>query len=682
MPISTSKIAFKKKIPVVSLKRTQDKNHNQMRLVASADGVLLDVNDAFARELGVSVNDLQNRNLLDTILFQDFDNAVDDRALFNNLSSAQNRGPLSNLRAGIHTVLIGANQTAFAFQFDWISGHNGQHYLVASSVDEGEEPNWSDVIQKLNGNNSPAQPTIKRAVTPKNTSLKPKPAKQKITVETTNVTTDDMACFADINRNIQCVLSPDGYILRHNHIYSEKILIKGQVSFLDIVHDDDRATVRQYIQSLSMHDAEDGIGQDGIKFETRMKDQKGNPLWMFWRIHEKDDHLYCLGHDISGLKKTELSLKRREQELSEAQALANMGHWRWVVGSETLEWSDQIYKIFDVNPDDFIPTLDNANARLHKRDIGHMMQAFQRAIIEQNNYDIDFRVVRQNQSIGYVRCEGRCETDADGDVIALYGVMQDITPQTEHEMELRAAKDAAEQAYASKSRFLANMSHELRTPLNAIIGFSDMMNKQMLGPMGNDKYLEYSESIKHSGEHLLSLITDILDMSKIEAGKYELDLEKFQLGEVIKTAVRMIESRAQDGAITINNKILSNGPIIIADRRAVMQMLLNILSNAVKFTKEKGEISISIDAFENHVSIKIADNGIGIPANKLSAVLRPFEQVSTEFTRNHEGSGLGLAITKELAELHGGMISLESTVGEGTVVAVRLPKDASKFQSK
>ena len=205
-----------------------------------------------------------------------------------------------------------------------------------------------------------------------------------------------------------------------------------------------------------------------------------------------------------------------------------------------------------------------------------------------------------------------------------------------------------------------------------------MMNKQMLGPIGNDKYLEYSESIKDSGEHLLALITDILDMSKIEAGKYELDLEKIQLGDVINTAVRMIESRALDGKIKLNNQIKGKEPIIIADRRAVMQILLNILSNAVKFTKEQGEINISIEEFENHISIKITDNGIGIPANKLSAVLRPFEQVSTEFTRNHEGSGLGLAITKELAELHGGMISLDSTVGEGTVASIRLPKDASQ----
>jgi len=674
VPQATSKIAFKKKIPVATVKRARDNQDTQMRMVANADGLLLDVNDVFADILGMDKKDLQNRNLLDTVLFQNFDDAVDDRALFNNLSSSKSQSPLSNLSAGIHTLLIGQNQTPHDFQFDWISGHNGQQYLVASSVVDGNVPDWVDVLQQLNGAASPSQPIVKKAKAKKKPVEIIEPAKP---VLASDITTDDTSIFADINRNVQCVLSNEGQILRHNQIYCEKIIAENTSSFLNIIHDDDRATVRQYIQSLSMHDAEDGMQSEGIKFESRMCDQNNKPLWMFWRIHEKDGNLYCLGHDITGLKTTELSLKRRETELSEAQALAHMGHWRWKVGSETLEWSDQIFKIFDVSPDNFIPTLDNANARLHKRDIGHMMQAFQRAIIEQNNYDIDFRVIRGDKSVGYVRCEGRCEMDADGDVIALYGVMQDVTAQTVHEMELRGAKDSAEQAYASKSRFLANMSHELRTPLNAIIGFSDMMNQQMLGPIGNEKYLEYSQSINESGQHLLSLITDILDMSKIEAGKYELDLEKIQLGDVIHTAVRMIESRALDGKIKLDNKVEGKEPIIVADRRAVMQILLNILSNAVKFTAENGAITISIDEFDNHISIKIADNGIGIPANKLSAVLRPFEQVSTEFTRNHEGSGLGLAITKELAELHGGMISLESTVGEGTSAAIRLPKDAS-----
>jgi signal transduction histidine kinase len=144
----------------------------------------------------------------------------------------------------------------------------------------------------------------------------------------------------------------------------------------------------------------------------------------------------------------------------------------------------------------------------------------------------------------------------------------------------------------------------------------------------------------------------------------------------------MMDARAQEGNITIVNNVDNRKPVIVADRRAVMQILLNVLSNAVKFTPAQGLIKVNIDEFDNHLSIKIIDTGIGIPANKLSAVLKPFEQVSTALTRNHEGSGLGLAITKELAELHGGMLSLESSEGNGTTVAIRLPKNALEKQKK
>lgn len=155
-------------------------------------------------------------------------------------------------------------------------------------------------------------------------------------------------------------------------------------------------------------------------------------------------------------------------------------------------------------------------------------------------------------------------------------------------------------------------------------------------------------------------------------------LKTVQLGSIAKTAIRMIESRAQEGIITLVNLIKDDGPTIIADRRAVMQILLNILSNAVKFTEPGGEITIGIESYDHHVSVRISDTGIGIPANKLSAVLRPFEQVSSEFTRNHEGSGLGLSITKELIELHGGSLVLESKENQGTTASIRLPWNASE----
>jgi two-component system cell cycle sensor histidine kinase PleC len=205
-----------------------------------------------------------------------------------------------------------------------------------------------------------------------------------------------------------------------------------------------------------------------------------------------------------------------------------------------------------------------------------------------------------------------------------------------------------------------------------------MIQQQLLGPIGNDRYLDYIKGINESGQHLLDLITDILDMSKIEAGKYELSLEDVNVAKVIRLAVHMVESRASEKSIKLSINIPDETIRIVADRRAVMQMTLNLLSNAVKFTGTQGRVDVDCIQKDGFISLRVKDNGIGIPAHKLPTITNPFEQAENQYSRSHEGSGLGLSITKELAELHGGSIHLESTVNVGTSVIIRLPVDASK----
>jgi len=672
MSNTKQKIIFHKKIPVMKTvqNKVEKKQFHQMRFVALQSGEIVHCNDSFAATLDTVSSNLRGRFLLDTVLFDDFKESTDDRIIFNSLSQGEDTG-VKSVRAGEHILLMGKNRDRIPFHFDWVKGRDDIRYLVACSLDEkgkpllkGEQPDWDSILGKLVPSNS--QPV----------SLTRMPS------YVTGLDKTDIEMFFAINDSLMCVIDIDCNIVRFNEEFQGKISIGAGDAFISHVHRDDRPAVRQYLQSLTNHDPEEGLAESPVEFEARIVTTNDEVMWINWRVVKARTMLYCLGNDITAAKMSEINLHRREQELSEAQKLAHMGHWRWTVGDTKIEWSEHLYDIFDIQDSNFTPTLSNLSSLLHRRDVGRMMQAFQRAIIEQNDYDLDFRIVRTNGAMRYIRCEGRCELDDEGDVIALYGVMQDITEQTENEMELREAKDAAEQAYAAKSRFLANMSHELRTPLNAIIGFSDMIQRQMLGPLGADKYADYAMSIKESGEHLLDLITDILDMSKIEAGKYELDLEKIQLGAIVKTAVRMIESRAHEGILELDCQVARDEPIIIADRRAVMQILLNVLSNAVKFTEPGGKITIFCDEFDNHISLQIKDTGIGIPANKLNAVMRPFEQVSTAFTRNHEGSGLGLAISKELAELHGGMLTIDSDVGCGTMATLRLPRDASQKPRK
>ena len=236
-------------------------------------------------------------------------------------------------------------------------------------------------------------------------------------------------------------------------------------------------------------------------------------------------------------------------------------------------------------------------------------------------------------------------------------------------------KTRAEDANAAKSKFLANMSHELRTPLNAIIGFSEIMESGMFGPLGAEKYTEYSRDIRESGEYLLDVINDILDMSKIEAGGIRLAPETVEVEPILADCQRVVSTRAGEKHLNLQAQI-DPDLVLNADRRAVKQIALNLLSNAVKFTPEGGAVTVYGRRRDGMVTLAIKDNGIGIPKVALHKLGRPFEQVESQLTKKYPGSGLGLAIAKSLAELHGGAMRIHSSLGKGTIVVVRLPLQA------
>jgi two-component system cell cycle sensor histidine kinase PleC len=232
-----------------------------------------------------------------------------------------------------------------------------------------------------------------------------------------------------------------------------------------------------------------------------------------------------------------------------------------------------------------------------------------------------------------------------------------------------AEKVRAESANQAKSEFLANMSHELRTPLNAINGFSEMMTAEMYGPLGDARYKDYARDILNSGQHLLALINDILDMSKIEAGKMNLRFEPLGLEEVAEDALRLVRNRAEAAGLSLRLDF-SDVPEIEADYRAIKQVLLNLLSNAITFTPRGGVVTISAelrkDPLGERVRICVQDTGIGIPPEDLARLARPFEQAESQHAKTQQGTGLGLALTKSLVEMHGGLLDLRSAPGQGT----------------
>ncbi len=235
-------------------------------------------------------------------------------------------------------------------------------------------------------------------------------------------------------------------------------------------------------------------------------------------------------------------------------------------------------------------------------------------------------------------------------------------------------KDRAEEANQVKAEFLANISHELRTPLNAILGFSDMMQREVLGPIENSKYQGYINDIHMSGSYLLELINDILDMSRIEAGRLKLDTAPCKLDELLADCLNIVGPQASERDITLT-QVIDERIKLQLDQRAIKQVMLNLMSNAIKFTQEGGRVDLIVERADGDVHIYVKDTGIGIEEDALSKLGRPFVQVENQLTKSYSGTGLGLAISRSLIDLHGGRLKIDSEVGVGTTVLVTLPLD-------
>lgn len=496
--------------------------------------------------------------------------------------------------------------------------------------------------------------------------------------------------------------------------YDETEISDGVEAWLGLIHPDDRQV---HATAMKAH----LTGQrDFYEAELRLKRKDGSWSWSFVRgrgVRGEDGRIYRVAGAVSDIS----ARKEIEDAGVDAEARARRAQDRL---ADAINVSADGFALF--NADD---VLEKANEKLsaafgENSTVIHdgiryaeMIAILAETIVLENEGEtssnwFDRQMAYHASPVGSVVIQtssGRWynlterETDDGGTVLML----SDVTAMklTEQDLQNRvldlqaaklvsdqqseqlqtlaeqfaAAKEEADAASRTKSEFLANMSHELRTPLNAVMGFSEVIKNELFGPVGVEQYKQYADDIYDSGAHLLAIINDILDLSKVEAGKFDLNETEVQVPDLCRSVIHIVKGRADEAGITLIKSLPEDPPYLLADPRSLKQMLLNLMSNAIKFTSAGGTVDlVTTIGPDGGFRFDIRDTGVGIPEEHFDTVLSPFGQVDTAHARDHQGTGLGLPLVKAFIEMHGGRIEIESEVDEGTTVSLFFPPDRTR----
>ncbi|MFB9354346.1 PAS domain-containing sensor histidine kinase [Sneathiella chinensis] len=500
---------------------------------------------------------------------------------------------------------------------------------------------------------------------------------------------------------------------------AERLLMEAIESISDafIIFDNEDRVVAFNRQYAGLFEHVDDILRPGVTFEELIRhqatmsgyfqDEEASEEWIQKRLEEHrqpgepreqvfpNGRIYRLSEfktvsggvvalrtDITELREREQSIRQINQRLEEAQSVAHIGNWIHDYRTGTYEWSQETNRIMGYDGDNLETTYEVYLSRVHPDDMERMKSVVSWAAEKGENYQVEYRMIKPSGDVVHVLEIGQIHLDENGKPAFVNGTIQDVTAQHQVEAELLDAKVRAEEGTKAKSLFLANMSHELRTPLNAVIGFAEVIQQEMFGPVGSPRYKQYAENIHSSGQHLLSLINDVLDFSRLEAGQEEIRKEPIKIEEIISWTSMMLASKAEEKKISLDVAV-DKRLVIQGDLRKLRQVMINLVNNALKFTAEGGRISIRTNTdSDNYFSILVRDNGCGISEAEIRQVMRPFGRTSSSVSKSIEGTGLGLPLSKSIVEMHDGEMRIESEVGKGTTVEIRLPRRLTEAPEK
>ncbi len=463
----------------------------------------------------------------------------------------------------------------------------------------------------------------------------------------------------------EIVIDEAGSVLRAQGDGGAARLIEGLAvgeNAIDRVHPDDR----DIAALLAAH----SLRREGRSATAELRWSRPNNRWSTILVTFEGDagaavRMRLRYDDFSILRRAEGQMRR----VAEGSAQGIVVRTR----TEVLYMNDSFARMLGYSSHrECIDNQPDANALIHSCDLPVVMKHLEARIRGEevvSNYE--FRLMHRDGTPIWVETHA-ANVNWDGKPASLSWI-SDISKRKAMEDELLRSKEAAEFANRTKTQFLANMSHELRTPLNAILGFSEVIQCEMFGPVPA-KYLDYADDIHRSGRHLLELVNDVLDLSKLEAGKLELRESELNVPDLVEECTMLLRNRAEKGRVCLSCEVPAQLPHLRADARAVKQLLLNFLSNAIKFTPEGGKVRVHASCnAQSGLSLSVSDTGIGMSSEDIRVALSPFGQIDSKLARKHDGTGLGLPICRSLMELHGGDLTVTSAPNVGTTLTARFP---------